>query len=516
MSAVTLTGVSGASLGELLKGYGVIATFGSKHPDAVFWWDSALHLVIGSDLDQPEEQLRELLLGTLRVSLPKWANDIGLGFQKKRADKKKGVKGSDSPLKESATHDSFDPYLAEVASAVAIFAGGRVRSHPLFPGFGQDGSANYFKTLLAEADKLQKKENQNNSTDLEISLFGDKGGAVAKRLEGTGGLYFSGAIKRYATGLAWVHEKDAPSAVGIFCWRSAEHCCCGAPCGASAGRDAPTLRFHSSSGVRRSRLAASSSWSMRCIYLPGPPISRARWRNSKFKSGNSRHGLAVVISPLRRPISVERFRDEESREDSISFIASFSKGANPASGSQRSRRLRAAPRRSAKELQNFACSSRASMNRDGSTNSNSRTFRVTDAMNNSSSRLAVFTMRFTPVPTSLPPIVISTYSTLCGRRTGCSWTGRIPRASVRFRPCLPSAGNASWRRCSSCRRDALRGRSPQSVGTAGIQKRKGGGPQARGRLQARFFPSSTLELVKCRVECRPQISGPHPLARLPA
>jgi len=66
------------------------------------------------------------------------------------------------------------------------------------------------KTLQAEADKLQDKKHKNKSSDLEMSLFGDNGGAVEKRLEGTGGLYFSGAIKRYATGLAWVHEKDAP------------------------------------------------------------------------------------------------------------------------------------------------------------------------------------------------------------------------------------------------------------------------------------------------------------------
>jgi CRISPR-associated protein Csx17 len=210
MSTITLTGVSGASLGELLKGYGIIATLGSKRPDALFWWDSALHLVIGGDSDQPDEQLRELLLCILRGDLMQWANDIGRGFQKQRADKKKGIKGGDSPLKESTAHDSFEPYLAEAASAIAVFAGGRVRSHPLFPGFGQDGSANYFKTLQAEADKLQDRKNKNKSTDLEISLFGHNGGAVEKRLEGTGGLYFSGAIKRYATGLAWVHEKDAP------------------------------------------------------------------------------------------------------------------------------------------------------------------------------------------------------------------------------------------------------------------------------------------------------------------
>lgn len=208
MSPVTLTGVSGASLGDLLKGYGVIATFGSKCPDSVFWWDSALHLVVKGASDQMKEPLRKCLLDTLRASLPQWASDVGRAFQKQRADKKKGVKGGSSPLEGRASHDAFGSHLAEFAAAVAVFAGGQVRSHPLFPGFGQDGSANYFKTLQAEAAKLQKKEN--DSTDLEISLLGNNGGAIRKRLDGTGGLYFPGAIKRYATGLAWVHEKDAP------------------------------------------------------------------------------------------------------------------------------------------------------------------------------------------------------------------------------------------------------------------------------------------------------------------
>lgn len=206
MSTVTFTGISGASLGDLLKGYGIIATVGSKSPDAAFWWNSDLHLLLGDNSDRTEEQLRQLILCTVRTTLLQWASGIGSEFQKQRADKKKGVKGGDSPLKESAKHDSFAPYLAEFAAAVAMFGGGRVRSHPLFPGFGQDGSANYFKTLHAEAAKLRNGQ----GVDLEISLFGNNAGAVAKRLDGTGGLYFPGAIKRYATGSAWVHEKDAP------------------------------------------------------------------------------------------------------------------------------------------------------------------------------------------------------------------------------------------------------------------------------------------------------------------
>lgn len=209
MSTVTFAGVSGASLGDLLKGYGIIATIGSKSPGATFWWTSDLHLVLKDNSGLTEQQTQKVAICAVRTCLPQWANDIGNGLQKQRADKNKGVKGTDSPLKESAKHDSFAPYLAEFAAAAALFAGGRVRSHPLFPGFGQDGSANYFKTLHAEAAKLRNSQ----IVDLEISLLGnnaDNAGAVAKRLDGTGGLYFPGAIKRYATGSVWVHEKDAP------------------------------------------------------------------------------------------------------------------------------------------------------------------------------------------------------------------------------------------------------------------------------------------------------------------
>lgn len=210
MTAIAFTGVTPASLGDLLKGYGLIATLGAVHRDTSFWWIDASHLVAdpGSKLD------KTAIVGVVRDALPKWAFQVGESFQKQRANKKKGVAGGPSPLETAAGADTLTEELADLARAVAVFTGGRShgRPHPLFPGFGQDGSANYFKTLQTEADKLSKagksKSKKGGPDDLEASLFGE-GQQITRVLGGTGGPYFPGAIKRYATGSSWVHEKDA-------------------------------------------------------------------------------------------------------------------------------------------------------------------------------------------------------------------------------------------------------------------------------------------------------------------
>jgi len=208
MSDLVLAGVSSASLGDLLKGYGVIATVGAEHPNARFWWNTDAHLVVGTGCSITKEHVINLVC----ERLPSWSVAIGEKFQKQRASKKKGISGGPSLLESIAGHDQLTEDLAEVALGVAVFASsGRARSHPLFPALGQDGSANYFKTLAAEASKLAKgkgKGKQKNSSDLERCLFsGDPG--LTKVLGGTGGLYFPAGIKRYATGSSWVHEKDA-------------------------------------------------------------------------------------------------------------------------------------------------------------------------------------------------------------------------------------------------------------------------------------------------------------------
>ncbi len=212
MTGVVFTGVSSASLGELLKGYGTIAAVGSVHPCALFWWNEDSQLVVqGVDSVLDEQTVTD----AVRERLPRWAEQVGASFQKQRANKSKGVAGGPSPLESAGGHDTLSEELAGVAQAVAVFSGGaRARPHPLFPGLGQDGSANYFKTLESEAKKLASSSKSKGNKkakpqdDLGAALFGE-GDGMKRALGGTGGLFFPGAIKRYATGSSWVHEKDA-------------------------------------------------------------------------------------------------------------------------------------------------------------------------------------------------------------------------------------------------------------------------------------------------------------------
>jgi CRISPR-associated protein Csx17 len=211
VTVTVFTGVSCASLGEMLKGYGLIATVGSKHPEALFWWNVDSHLVAGGTGSLDRQGITEVL----REALPSWAEQVGASFQKQRANKNKGIAGGPSPLETVGGHDTLTEDLAGLAQAVAVFSGGaRARPHPLFPGLGQDGSANYFKTLQSEAKKLASsgkskgKVKKKVPDDLHAALFGD-GVGITRVLGGTGGLFFPGAIKRYATGSSWVHEKDA-------------------------------------------------------------------------------------------------------------------------------------------------------------------------------------------------------------------------------------------------------------------------------------------------------------------
>jgi CRISPR-associated protein Csx17 len=234
MDPITFTGVSTRSLGDLLKGYGLIAVLGEKHPEARFWWDEGFHLVAeltGSSQTQVEDALS---------GLPKWGEDIGEQFKKgarkkscdeplsphpkdsrlhvcsihgevKPKPKKKGCPvvlqaAEDSPLKSTDAHDAFDPFTAELARAAAVPRGGdrNPEPHPWFPGYGQESSGNYF-AKLAEISRLASKA----PSDLSWCLFGIGEQGVKKPLD-KGYLFFPEPTTRYATGVAnWEREKAA-------------------------------------------------------------------------------------------------------------------------------------------------------------------------------------------------------------------------------------------------------------------------------------------------------------------
>ncbi len=197
-NAVILESVSGASLGQMLKGYGVLSVVGEAHPDAEFWWTEGTHLAIGG-------VTRDEVVDAILEQLPDWAIQVGEHFGKAR-----GVAGSESPLKSAGGQDELEEELAPWASAAAVFAKGETASnHPLFPGFGQDGSASYFGTLLSEAKKAANpNQAAKQRANLEIALFGGQS-PPKSRLSKGGGLFFPEAIKRYATGGSWIHDNDS-------------------------------------------------------------------------------------------------------------------------------------------------------------------------------------------------------------------------------------------------------------------------------------------------------------------
>lgn len=226
---IVLDGASPRSLGDLLKGYGIIAVLGERWPETRFWWDTGFHLVVSTDgLDD------DAVISEIAMKLPAWAKCIESAFgptRKKSCDKdlpcpdhpeakKKGKKKGcpivtqpriESRLKSPSEHDIFDSLSAEAARAVAVPYGARTSAepHPWFPGYGQEASGNYFLQLGAIG-------NDPKETDLDWSLFARVNDGVKESLD-TGYLFFPDCMKRYATGVArW--EQDKKSTVTAWCF----------------------------------------------------------------------------------------------------------------------------------------------------------------------------------------------------------------------------------------------------------------------------------------------------------
>lgn len=200
-----LRGVSARSLGDLLKGYGVMAIVGEKWRDAKFWWDEASHLVL--ELDAQRNVVTDAVRGALLQ-----LGEVAAEFKPTRGSRTRGVTRRPSRLIEPTGHDGLAPFQAELARGVALPIAGEEKTwpHPWFPSHGQEASGDYFQQI-ERASKAAEKAQE----DLRWSLFGE--GSSLKQTLGSGYLFFPEPTKRYATGIAsWVREKDAPVSPWCF------------------------------------------------------------------------------------------------------------------------------------------------------------------------------------------------------------------------------------------------------------------------------------------------------------
>lgn len=215
MAAVVFGGVSPRSLGDLLKGFGVMAIVGEQCPDALFWWDDAFHLTVERPCDNASDQgkARQAIEDVVRANLPAWGSAVAEAFKPVRGDKKKGIKRQDSKLKRRDNHDRFDSRTAAWARAISLPVADREETepHPLFPAHGQEGSGDYFSQIEKAVEAAGGAPQ-----DITWSLFAE-GNPTLKRGLDSGYLFFPEPMKRYATGVAeWEREKDA--AVSPWCF----------------------------------------------------------------------------------------------------------------------------------------------------------------------------------------------------------------------------------------------------------------------------------------------------------
>ena len=198
MTVVEFRGVSTASLGAMLKGYGVMAGVGARWPEARFWWTPAGALVteIPALGDASSEAQRKELRSAL-ASVSDWAKRTGKIFAK--ADH------GDQPLKDPMVWNGLDSEAAADAEAVGIYFGREEPApNPVLGSWGQSigGRANQFNTLREVAGQAP-------AADIDSAVF-DEERAPKARLKRGGGLLFPEGIKRYATGSDWIHETRKP------------------------------------------------------------------------------------------------------------------------------------------------------------------------------------------------------------------------------------------------------------------------------------------------------------------
>ena len=204
---VEFRGVTTASLGAMLKGYGVMAGIGTASSDARFWWTPAgaiateLQFIAGQGSDPTREVISKCIF-----RLADWAVERGNAFKKQR--KTAVSAGGDPPLKDGANWSSLGEGLAFDAESVGAASGRIIRPNPVLGSWGQDGSANLFSALVRAGEEAIL-------ADIDSAIFGDETPPI-KRLKNASGVLFPEGIKRYATGMKWIHEDKRPLGVWDF------------------------------------------------------------------------------------------------------------------------------------------------------------------------------------------------------------------------------------------------------------------------------------------------------------
>ena len=200
---VEFPGVSTASLGAMLKGYGVMAGVGAAWSDARFWWTPTGALAADvPELDDRDTATTNEAIVDHVLELAKWAQERGAAFEKTRGNTKKGQPAGDPPLENDGTWDSLEAALAVDAEGAGVFTERTHRSNPVLARWGQDGSGNLFSVLREAGSRATRQ-------DIDGAIFG--GDAVpGKRLTKGSGVLFPEGIKRYATGVVWIHDTKKP------------------------------------------------------------------------------------------------------------------------------------------------------------------------------------------------------------------------------------------------------------------------------------------------------------------
>jgi CRISPR-associated protein Csx17 len=223
MKGLVFTGTSTRCLGDLLKGYGIIAVVGEANPETLFFWNDAFHLAT------PESALDVARI--IRESLPKWALHVAEKFRPTRRRtcgrplpcplhgrnfERRGklrcqfvLQASDaSILKRAREHDSLPSDLAEIGRAFALPGTGSDKAE-LHPAYWREASGNYFV-------QLEKAAGAAKPSDLDWCLFARGAPQLTKVLE-SGYLFFPEAMKRYAIGSSeWV--RDDSTVVTPWCY----------------------------------------------------------------------------------------------------------------------------------------------------------------------------------------------------------------------------------------------------------------------------------------------------------